>query len=391
MISLKSKISGTALAELAIVVVLVIPAASFLLLKLPPTPTLRAQENIRRAGAWLDRPVVNWNRKSRELPSPVLPVDQEDVQTRCPDLLRQAASPPEREIVHAGWLLYGPVHSYGRTRVMTAMSGADSLCRPLGYQAFVYFANTYGGTLSPVAMDSLTNGALTTIRLVNATNISAEFARYRKQDLPCCPTRMSYVTYEASDDDAPLARPVEIVTKSLCPSDTRVPENPSYEAPRLFEVKWRLTEMKGVALRSDNPYIRFERAAKIFSGNGGCNQIAGGFEIEGTNLTFLRVVSTRMACLDSEAQQLETDFVKALEQVTRFQLQDDILRLYDCGSLLLVFQPDASEVGRTPQEARVTGTRSSLCGRSSHPRRKHTPVHQHRGISVDYRWSPQHG
>ena len=93
-------------------------------------------------------------------------------------------------------------------------------------------------------------------------------------------------------------------------------------------------------MTKDNPYLRFESATKIWSANGGCNQVAGGFEIDGTNLKISRSASTKMVCLDPEAEQLETDFLKALGHVTRFELKDNSLRLYDCDMLLLVFNPD---------------------------------------------------
>jgi ABC-type transporter Mla MlaB component len=68
------------------------------------------------------------------------------------------------------------------------------------------------------------------------------------------------------------------------------------------------------------------------------------------------VISTRRACLDREDQQVETSFLKGLEQTTRFQIQDDILRLYARGRQLLTFKSDATRAGGIPQEARVTGT-----------------------------------
>jgi heat shock protein HslJ len=322
-------------ATFAIVLALV-SATVFLSPEIKRSSTLQAQPS---AGTWLDRPLVNWNRQSTELPRPVPSIDQLEIQTRCPNLLRQADSPFEHELVSAGWLLYGALQSFGVTKVATAMSGVDNECRPLGYQAFVYLSDSYAGTLSPVTMDSLTNGSLTTIRVNSANNISAEFARYRESDSACCPRRMSYVRYEISTDEPRRIGPVEIITKRLCP-DTWVSENPAADAERLFEVKWRLSEVKGVALTKDNPYLRFESATKIWSANGGCNQVAGGFEIDGTNLTILSSASTKMACLDTEAQQLETDFLKALSQVTRFELKDNSLRLYDSDTLLLVFHPD---------------------------------------------------
>jgi heat shock protein HslJ len=320
------------------IVLALVSATVFLSPQLKRSSTLQAQQS---AGAWLDRPLVNWNRQSTELPRPIASIDQQEIKTRCPNLVRQADSPFEHELVNAGWLLYGALQSFGVTKVVTAMSGADNECRPLGYQAFVYFGDTYAGTLSPATMDSLTNGALTTIRLNSANNISAEFARYRENDLLCCPRRMSYVTYEVSIDEPRRIGPVEIITRRLCP-DTWVSEIPATDAVRLFEVKWRLSEVNGVALTTPNPYLRFEGAAKIWSANGGCNKVAGRFEIDGTNLTILSSASTKMACLDAEAQQVETDFLKALSQVTRFELKDNSLRLYDCDTLLLVFHPDVT-------------------------------------------------
>jgi len=173
------------------IVLAFVSATVFLSPQLKRSSTLQAQQS---PGAWLDRPLVNWNKQPTELPRPAASIDQQEIQTRCPNLLRQADSPFEHELVNAGWLLYGALQSFGVTKVLTAMSGIDNECRPLGYQAFVYFADSYAGTLSPATMDSLTNGALTTIRLNSANNISAEFARYRENDSPCCPSRMSYVT-----------------------------------------------------------------------------------------------------------------------------------------------------------------------------------------------------
>lgn len=338
-----SEILRFSFARVVITVALIGAATCFLLLEVPSFSTLSGQQDARRADAWLDRPLVNWNEKLSGLPTPTTPIQREEIQKRCPDLIRQEDSPYEREIVGAGWLLYGPVQSYGLTTVITAMSGADDGCRPLGHQAFVYSGSTYAGTLSPVAMDSLTSGHLSTIRLVSATSISAEFARYRDKDPTCCPTRMSYVRYEVSTDEVPLVSPVERFTKPLCSQETGLSESPSSEVARLFEVKWKLTEIRGVAVRTNSPDLTFGRAANIFSVHGGCNQIVGRFEVEGTSLTFSGLVGTRLACLDSDAQQIETDFIKALEQTTHFQLQDDVLSLYDSDSPLLVFRPDADQ------------------------------------------------
>jgi heat shock protein HslJ len=293
-----------------------------------------------RAGSWLDRPIVNWNEKSRQLPAPIAPVNSEEINLRCPNLVRQVEAPYEREIVDAGWLLFGPVQSFGVTKVVMAMSGADDLCHPAGYQAFVYIGNKYAGTLSPESMLLSTSGALTNIRLLSSNTIAAEFARYREHDAPCCPTRVSYVTFEILEGEDPIIHPTEIATRSLCPPEAGDSTNAN---ARLFEVKWRLAQIGAVTLPPNAPYIKFERAAKIFSGNSGCNQIAGAFELDGTSLSLRHTLRTNFVCLDPETQQLETDLMKALQQTTRFELQGDLLQLYDCSNLLLIFQADKTQ------------------------------------------------
>ena len=75
-------------------------------------------------------------------------------ESRCREEVRQPASAAERAVVRKGWKLYGPVQSYGTTIVFTALAGFDGMCRPLGYQAFLYSEGRYAGTLSPVPMNS---------------------------------------------------------------------------------------------------------------------------------------------------------------------------------------------------------------------------------------------
>ena len=324
---------------------------TFSWLKLPIVSTVSAQQSARPNGLWLDHTPVNWNRRMSGLPRPVSSTGAAEVRTRCPDTVRPANSPAEHALARAGWMLYGKVQSNASTKVVLAMSGADGMCRPLGYQAFVYWDGRYAGTLSPAVMDSRTDGALTIIRLISPTSISAEFVRYNESDPRCCPTRISHVTYEVSHDEAPLVTAVNIKTVPTSAAG----EGPgagksSVDATSLFGRRWNLTEMNGSAVGTTKPYIEFDREAKRVAGHGGCNRIAGGFEVNGTNLKFSRVISTKMACLDRETQQVETDFLKALEQTTSFTIQDDVLRLYAGGPPILTFKAGATEAGGTPQE-----------------------------------------
>jgi uncharacterized lipoprotein YbaY len=117
-----------------------------------------------------------------------------------------------------------------------------------------------------------------------------------------------------------------------------------------------LTEVDGVAVRTAQPYIEFDRQAKRFSGDSGCNRISGGFELDGSSLRLSRIVSTKRACLDADVQQVETNYLKALEQTTRFQVQDDTLRLSAGRTPILIFTAEANGAGGAVKRARVTGT-----------------------------------
>ncbi len=322
--------------NLAVVIILVLPAETFSLSELLTTSAGVAHQIAGSEESWLDRPPVNWNKKMSPLPRPVTTANLAEIQSRCPDLVRQANSPAEQALVRAGWMLYGAVQSYEYTKVVFAMSDADGMCRPLGYQAFVYWEGRYAGTLSQIAMDSRTDGALAKISLGNPTRIFAEFARYSKSDPLCCPSRISQATFEVSRDELPLVTPLSINTIPVEPK----PENPPSDATLLYGKKWKLTEVDGAAIKTTKPYIEFDPIAKKVSGDSGCNRITGIFEVDSANLKFSRIASTRRACLDRKAQQIETNFLRRLEQTTTFQIQGEILRLYAGDTPILTFRSE---------------------------------------------------
>ena len=310
-------------------------------------PTTDAAGGVRqgagRIGSWLDRPPANWNRRMGRLPRPSAPEEVAEVRRSCRGLVRPPNGPAERALVSAGWGLYGPVKSNGRTRVVTALSGADGMCRPVQYQAFVYWEGRYAGTLSPVAMDSRTDGALTDLRVDSPTSISAEFVRYEESDPLCCPSRKSRVAYEVRHDDAPLVTPVRIDTTTAGePGEGQGAEDISGDAEQLFGRRWRLLEVDGTAVRTTRPYIEFERGAQRFAGDGGCNRISGGFQVEGTSLKLSRVVSTRRACPRADITRVEADLLNRLGRTNAFQIRRDTLRLYENEYLVLTFKAEAA-------------------------------------------------
>jgi hypothetical protein len=250
--------------------------------------------------SWLDRPLVNWNRQGKDfpqLPSPSKTAGESASVSRCREQVRQPASAAERAVVQKGWTLYGQVYSHGTTTVFTAMSGVDGMCRPLGYQAFVYSEGRYAGTLSPVPMDSRTDSSLTNIRLIGATRIAAEFARYGKSDPLCCPSKKSTVNYNLRNDEIPDLTPVNVNTVAMCQTNKPAEGSNNNNAASLFGKRWTLTEIGEQKLSANKLYIEFDKKQSRVSGDSGCNRFFGGFEINGTSLKFSPLASTKRACL----------------------------------------------------------------------------------------------
>jgi len=129
--------------------------------------------------------------------------------------------------------------------------------------------------------------------------------------------------------------------------------NGSVSAASLFDKKWKLIDVNGVAVQTGKPYLEFDGQTNRFSGDGGCNSIAGAFKIDGPHIKFSQGISTQRACIDNDVEKLETEFFRGLNEVTSFQVQGETLRLYKGSQLFLTFT-----AGRTGsrQDGLVTGT-----------------------------------
>jgi heat shock protein HslJ len=285
--------------------------------------------------SWLDRPLVNWNKRSigsPQLPQPSAEVQRENIQ-RCRADVRQPSNTAERAFMRRGWTLYGPVYSYDLTSIVTALSGFDGSCRPLGFQAFVFQGGRFVGTLSPELMYSRTDGSLTQIHLPSATRISAEFVRYKQSDPLCCPSSTSSLTYNLGRGSL---TPTDVTHQTICATSETAPSSDQGPA-EISGKRWTLTEMEDRKFNVAEPYVEFDRSQNRVSGSGGCNRFSGTFEITGNNLKLSRLLSTRRACVDPERQRAETRFLQLLEMVSRFDIEGNTLRLYSNDRPVLVF------------------------------------------------------
>lgn len=89
---------------------------------------------------------------------------------------------------------------------------------------------------------------------------------------------------------------------------------------------WRLDQLGGepVTAGSDprrDPQVVFDRSSGRVSGSGGCNQLSGTFERNGSALKLSQLASTRMACADPAIGTKEQQFFAALQATTSYRLQ----------------------------------------------------------------------
>jgi len=150
------------------------------------------------APAWLEGThPAGWNRPGAGVPEAPPPAgDLPDV-ARCRNA---SARPPgdavERLVAASGWTLFGAAQEAGGARMVSACTSVDGMCRPLGYQVFVFVDGRFAGTLSPRPMDARGDGSATAQRFLSPVSVVAEFSRYAPSDPLCCPSRFATVSYE---------------------------------------------------------------------------------------------------------------------------------------------------------------------------------------------------
>jgi hypothetical protein len=114
----------------------------------------------------------------------------------CTHTIRPAALPEDELVEKAGWTLTNAAQIYGATTIVTGMTDADGMCRPFDYQVFVFTKEKFSGTLSPIPMDSRTDGSLLNLNLYREGLIDASFKRYAPDDPLCCASKKSRIFYE---------------------------------------------------------------------------------------------------------------------------------------------------------------------------------------------------
>jgi len=108
--------------------------------------------------------------------------------------------------------------------------------------------------------------------------------------------------------------------------------------------RWNLIEMGGAKVESSKAFVEFVAAEKRFAGNAGCNRMFGKFEMNGDKIKISGIGTTKMFCSAKGVMKLESNFVKALEQTTRYKQKGETLNLFAGNRLILKFSGAAKTV-----------------------------------------------
>jgi hypothetical protein len=137
--------------------------------------------------SWLDAPLAGWNQPGQPV-TQAPPGNIALADPRCVQLSRPPQTPEDRAVVAAGWTLQGPFTGGWGAVIVQGLTDYDGMCRPVGYNYFVFVDGAFAGTLAPAPMAARTDGAAQDVRLGFSGDLTATFVRYAPTDPLCCPS-----------------------------------------------------------------------------------------------------------------------------------------------------------------------------------------------------------
>jgi heat shock protein HslJ len=99
----------------------------------------------------------------------------------------------------------------------------------------------------------------------------------------------------------------------------------------LTGIEWRLVSLGPTGAEQDvipgtTVTLRLGEDGRA-GGSTGCNTYGGSYQVRGDSISFNRIVATRRACLDQNANEQEHRFLAALESASRFRLTSNRLTI----------------------------------------------------------------
>ena len=109
------------------------------------------------------------------------------------------------------------------------------------------------------------------------------------------------------------------------------------QSASLESKKWVVQEIggKAVHVKGTMPFIVFDPTRSSAGGNTGCNVFGGSYASSGNTVRIYDTVSTMRACIEDERMTIERQFMDALQNASRFEINGERLSLYRGERLLM--------------------------------------------------------
>ncbi len=135
----------------------------------------------------------------------------------------------------------------------------------------------------------------------------------------------------------------------------------SSAADALLNTQWRLVSIGAPGSETPLPVgadltLEFQTEG-LAAGSGGCNSFGADYAVQGDSLVFSQLISTMMACTDSNLMDLEQRYFKALQSSGKFEQSDEGLTIhYDQDAGSLNFIPLTDQPTPTPDATGLCST-----------------------------------
>ena len=130
--------------------------------------------------------------------------------------------------------------------------------------------------------------------------------------------------------EAPANDPVQVLVR-------RVSGATKTNTTSITGTRWAFKKLRGedagTGAGGKAPFFTLQGAEPRISGFAGCNQITGGYQLEGQTLSFSKMAMTARAC--PEGMELERKVAKVLAETRSYEVSGDVLRLRDEGGAVL--------------------------------------------------------
>jgi heat shock protein HslJ len=124
------------------------------------------------------------------------------------------------------------------------------------------------------------------------------------------------------------------------------------QAEQIGVRQWKLVQLNGVSVgESSAAYLQLDEGQTRLTGNAGCNRMFGTAKVERSRVDFSSIATTRMACRDRSTRRLESDFIRTLERVDRFERRGNLLDFYIRRRLVMRFEAPTRHPPVEPEPA----------------------------------------